>query len=63
MSFVIVGGILTVGASVYGAVSANKQKKEAEKKEAEARREMEALKDTYRSLDTSNPYADMENMY
>jgi hypothetical protein len=61
MSFVIVGGILTAGAAAAGAISANKQKKEAEEKEAAARAEMEAIKDTYRQLDTSNPYLDMEN--
>ena len=60
MSFVIVGAVLTVGGAAYGAISANNAQKDAEKKEAEARREMEALKDTYRALDTSNPYMDME---
>ena len=62
MSFAIVGGLIAVGGAALGAHSANKAKKKAEKKEKEARREMEALKDTYRQLDTSNPYLDMENM-
>ena len=62
MSFAIVGGILAVGGAYLGAKSADKAQKKAEKQEAKARREMEALKDTYRQLDTSNPYADMENV-
>jgi hypothetical protein len=62
MSFVIVGGIIAVGGAALGAHSANKAKKEAEQKEAAARAEMEALKETYASLDTSNPYANMENV-
>ena len=62
MSFVIVGGIVAIGGAALGAHSANKAKKEAEQKEAAARAEMEALKETYASLDTSNPYANMENV-
>ena len=61
MSFVIVG----IGAAVAGTAlsvhGANKAKKEAERKEAAAKAEMDALKDRYANLDTSNPYMDMEN--
>ena len=61
MSFIAVGiGASVVGAAL-GAHSANKAKREAERKEAKAREEMNRLKDVYSSLDTSNPYTNMEN--
>jgi len=56
-----VGGILSIGGAVVGAVSANKAKRKAERKASQAEEEMNRLKDVYSSLDTSNPYADMEN--
>ena len=62
MSFVVVAGIATVASAGIKAFGANKAKKKAERREKKARREMEALKDTYRSLDTSNPFTEMENV-
>jgi len=61
MSFVAVGIGLAVAGTAGGMISANKAKKEAERKEAVAAEEMNRLKDVYSQLDTSNPYADMEN--
>ena len=61
MSFIAVGIGLSVAGSAVSAISANKAKKEAERKEAKAREEMNQLKDSYSQLDTSNPYANMEN--
>ena len=52
---------VSVGTSVFGAISANRQRKIAEEKEDEARKEMEALKDQYANLDTSNPFLNLEN--
>ena len=63
MSFIAVGIGLSVAGSVLGARSANKAKKEAERKEAAAAKELDRLKDTYSQLDTSNPYANMENKF
>ena len=63
MSFIAVGiGVSLVG-SALGAHSANKAKKAAERKEAKAAEELGRLKDTYSQLDTSNPYANMENKF
>ena len=62
MSFIAVGIGLAVAGSAAGAISANKAKKEAEKKEAAAAEEMDRLKNIYAELDTSNPYMNMENM-
>ena len=61
MSFVLVGMGLSVGGAVLGYTSANKAQRKAERKAAKAQEEMDRLKDVYASLDTSNPYADMEN--
>tara|TARA_Y100000592_G_scaffold25085_1_gene39425 strand:+ start:17197 stop:17880 length:684 start_codon:yes stop_codon:yes gene_type:complete len=61
MSFIAVGIGLSVAGAALGAHSAGKAKREAERKEAKAAEEMNRLKDIYSQLDTSNPYADMEN--
>ena len=61
MSFAIVGGALAVGGAIFKGVKANKAQKKAERKEKKARQEMDRLKDVYASLDTSNPYLNMEN--
>ena len=53
---------LSIGKSIFGAISANRAKKEAEEKERDARREMERMKEIYSNLDTSNPYLNMENV-
>ena len=52
---------VSVGTSIFGAISANKQRRIAERKEREARREMDALKSRYANLDTSNPFLNLEN--
>ena len=61
MSFLIVGAVV-VGAGVAKHLSGKKAKKEAEKKAAAAKAEMDARKAEYSQLDTSNPYADYQNM-
>jgi hypothetical protein len=61
MSFALVGLGLSVGSAALGAVNANKAKRKAERKASKAQDEMNRLKDIYSQLDTSNPYADMEN--
>ena len=52
---------LSVAGTALGAISAHKQQKKAERRAARANKEMKALKEEYSQLDTSNPYADMEN--
>tara|TARA_R100001591_G_scaffold118011_1_gene139081 strand:+ start:580 stop:1245 length:666 start_codon:yes stop_codon:yes gene_type:complete len=59
MSWVMVG-IAVVGTAAK-LVTADQQKKDAERREIEARNEMERQKDIFASLDTSNPYLNMEN--
>jgi hypothetical protein len=56
-----IGAALSVGGAAIGAISANKAKREAERKAGQAEEEMNRLKDAYSQLDTSNPYSDMEN--
>ena len=53
-------GIAVVGTAAK-LVTADQQKKDAERREIEARNEMERQKDIFASLDTSNPYLNMEN--
>ena len=61
MSFIAIGLGLSVAGSAVGAISANKAKKKAERKEARAVEERNKLKKKYGALDTTNPYLDMEN--
>jgi len=61
MSFLIAGAVVGVGAGVAQAISGGKQKREAKKKEEAAKEEMDRQKDAFSQLDTSNPYANMEN--
>tara|TARA_R100000005_G_C4991917_1_gene199179 strand:- start:201 stop:875 length:675 start_codon:yes stop_codon:yes gene_type:complete len=61
MSFLIAGAVVGVGAGVAKAISGAKQKKKARAEEAKAKAEMEKQKQAFASLDTSNPYANMEN--
>jgi len=62
MSFLLVGAaVVGVGAGVAKAISGGKQKKAAEAERKKAQAEMDARKDQFASLDTSNPFANMEN--
>jgi len=61
MSFLIAGAVVGVGAGVAKAISGAKQKKRAREEEAKAKAEMQKQKSAFASLDTSNPYANMEN--
>ena len=54
---------VSIGSSIFGAVSANRKQKEAEKREKEARERMEAQKEIYKNLDTSNPFANLQNQF
>ena len=62
MSFLLVGAAAVgVGAGVAKAISGSKQKKAAKREEEKAKAEMQRQKDKFAQLDTSNPYANMEN--
>jgi hypothetical protein len=62
MSFLLVGAAAVgVGAGVAKAISGSKQKKAAKREEEKAKAEMERQKAKFAQLDTSNPYANMEN--
>ena len=58
----LVGGVISTGLSIWGAVKAGQEKKKAERKARQARAEMNRLKDIYANHDTSNPYLNMENV-
>ena len=63
MSFFIAGAaVVKTGIGIYKTVQGAKAKKEAEKKAEEAKAEMDKRKAEYSRLDTSNPYADYQNM-
>ena len=55
------GASLLSGA--IGAIGAGKRKREAERKERKAREEMNRMKEMYKNLDTSNPFANLQNQY
>ena len=62
MSFLLVGAAAVgVGSGIAKAISGGKQKKAARAEEATAKAEMMKQKDAFSKLDTSNPYANMEN--
>tara|TARA_R100000541_G_scaffold33012_1_gene41705 strand:+ start:3895 stop:4578 length:684 start_codon:yes stop_codon:yes gene_type:complete len=61
MSFLIAGAVVGVGAGVAKAISGGKQKRAAKEAEAAAKADMEKQKNAFSNLDTSNPYANMEN--
>ena len=62
MSFLLVGAAaVTAGTGVWKAIAGGKAKREAAKKEEAAKAEMDAQKEKFAALDTSNPYANMEN--
>lgn len=55
------GASLLSGA--IGAIGAGRQKRAAERKEREARQEMNRLKQVYADMDISNPFANIQNRY
>ncbi len=62
MSFLLVGAaVVTAGTGLAKAIGGNKRRKAAAKAEADAKAEMDAQKEKFAALDTSNPYANMEN--
>ena len=64
MSFVIAGAaVVSAGVGIFKAVSGAKAKREAAKKAAAAKAEMDRQKAKYAALDTSNPFANMENVF
>ena len=63
MSFLLVGAaVVGVGAGVAKAISGGKAKKAAKKAEAKAKAEMEKQKEAFKNMDTSNPYANQNNV-
>jgi hypothetical protein len=62
MSFLMVGAAaISVGTGVAKAIGGAKEKKKAMAEAKKAQAEMDAQKDAFSKLDTSNPYANMEN--
>ena len=62
MSFAIVAAI-GVAAGAAKAISGGVQKKKAKAAAAQAQAELDAQKQAFAALDTSNPYQNMENVY
>jgi len=61
MSFVAVG--IAVAGGITQMVMANKGKKEREREQDAANQELAERKAAYEDMDTSNPYANLENVY
>ena len=57
----IAGAAIGVGSQIAKAIGGAKAKKAARAEEARAKKEMQKQKDAFSKLDTSNPYANMEN--
>lgn len=56
-----IGAGVSALTGVYGAVTANRQRRRAAEREREARKRMQRLENIYASLDTSNPFENLEN--
>ena len=56
-----VGALGSVASGIWGAKKAKEAEEEAKKKEERARANLQRMKQAYASLDTSNPYLNMEN--
>lgn len=52
---------LSLASTIFGAVSANKQRKRAARQARKEREKMKQLENAYANLDTRNPYLNMEN--
>ena len=61
MSFAIVGAVVGAASAAYKIIDGAKKAKEAKAEAAEAKKEYERNKEMFAGLDTSNPYANMEN--
>ena len=61
MAFIIASTAIQAVTGGVQAIMARNQMKEAERKELDARNEMERQKQVFANLDTSNPYLNMEN--
>ena len=59
----IAAAAVGIGTSIFGAVSANRARKDAIELEKKRREEMDALKEVYANMDTSNPFANLQNQF
>ena len=62
MSFAIVSAVVTAGIGIYKAIDGAKQARDAKEEAEKAKIEYEKNKEMFKSLDTSNPYLNMENV-
>ena len=62
MSFIMAGvAVVGLGMGIAKMIKGGKDKREAQKRNAAAKKQMEADKEKYMNMDTSNPYMNMEN--
>ena len=61
MSFLLAGAIAVGAAGAAKAISGGVQKKKAKAAQAQAQADLDAQKQAFKNLDTSNPYANLEN--
>ena len=54
-------GATSIFSGALGFFGARKKQREAEEREEKAREEMNRLRNVYANLDTSNPFANLEN--
>ena len=59
----LIAGAASIGMGLWGASEARDRQEEAEEAERIARDEMNRLRDIYADLDTSNPFANLQNRF
>jgi hypothetical protein len=56
-----IGIATSIGSSIFGAIKARKEQRRAQRKMKKEQAKMKELEDIYSTIDTSNPYLNMEN--
>ena len=64
MSFLVAGAaVISAGVEIAKMIQGNKQAKEAKIEAAQAKADLKKSRDMFESMDTTNPYLNMENAY
>ena len=61
IALALVGATLTAGGSIYGGIAQNKLRNKMDRRRRNEQKKLNAQRQVYRNLDTSNPFLNMEN--
>ena len=61
MALPLIGAAVSIGSSIFGAISAKKEERKAARQRRKEEAKMKEMEDIYKNLDTSNPYLNLEN--